>query len=166
MKTPIFSSIIHHFEWISMINIIRNNGIWWVQWRNFFFGNQWAFRLVQENEGQLNTPAKHDINVIPAWLAGYSGRGVTIMIVDDGLDHEHPELAERYVSRKNSGSFLLDWFQWERREVLKFLSFGCGRELVLLSFFSSSFVRLASSVQLWFEWFKRYGTWSTTTNLW
>lgn len=62
----------------------------------------------------MNTPAKHDINVIPAWLAGYSGRGVTIMIVDDGLDHEHPELAERYVSN----SFLLIDFtgRWGKKK--------------------------------------------------
>ncbi|CAF3465528.1 unnamed protein product [Rotaria sp. Silwood1] len=53
-------------------------------------------RLQNENEGQLNTPANHDINVIPAWLAGYSGKGVTISIIDDGLDHKHPELNDRY----------------------------------------------------------------------
>jgi len=52
----------------------------------------------KENEGQLNTPAKHDINVIPAWLAGYSGKDVIISIIDDGLDHKHPELTDRYVS--------------------------------------------------------------------
>jgi len=60
---------------------------------NFFF-------IFKENEGQLNTPANHDINVIPAWLAGYSGKGVIISIIDDGLDHKHPELIDRYVSIK------------------------------------------------------------------
>ena len=54
--------------------------------------------MFQENEGQLNTPANHDMNVVPAWLAGYSGKGVTISVIDDGLDHEHPELKDRYVS--------------------------------------------------------------------
>lgn len=54
--------------------------------------------FLQENEGQLNTPADHDINVIPAWEAGYSGKGVVISIIDDGLDHKHPELTDRYVS--------------------------------------------------------------------
>ncbi|CAF0789709.1 unnamed protein product [Adineta steineri] len=49
-----------------------------------------------ENEGQLNTPADHDMNVIPAWLAGYSGKNVTICIIDDGLDHIHEELRDRY----------------------------------------------------------------------
>jgi len=31
-------------------------------------------------------------------LAGYSGKNVVICIVDDGLDHFHPELSDRYVS--------------------------------------------------------------------
>ncbi|CAF3726887.1 unnamed protein product [Rotaria socialis] len=57
-----------------------------------YYRKQWYL----ENEGQLNTPANHDINVIPAWLAGYSGKGVTISIIDDGLDHKHPELIDRY----------------------------------------------------------------------
>ncbi|CAF2019698.1 unnamed protein product [Rotaria magnacalcarata] len=56
------------------------------------YSKQWYL----ENEGQLNTPPNHDINMAPAWLAGYSGKNVTICIVDDGLDHPHPELADRY----------------------------------------------------------------------
>ncbi len=43
--------------------------------------------------------------MIPAWLAGYSGKGVTISIIDDGLDHKHPELIDRYVSRRIFGFF-------------------------------------------------------------
>jgi subtilisin family serine protease len=46
----------------------------------------------------LKTPAEHDINAVPAWIAGYSGKDVIICIVDDGVDHPHPELADRYVS--------------------------------------------------------------------
>ena len=59
---------------------------------------QFVLRRFKENEGQLKTPANHDINVIPAWLAGYSGKDVIISIIDDGLDHKHPELTEKYVS--------------------------------------------------------------------
>ncbi|CAF0806074.1 unnamed protein product [Didymodactylos carnosus] len=59
-----------------------------------FYRKQWYL----ENEGQMDTPANHDINVIPAWLAGYSGKNVTICIVDDGLDHSHPELKDRYLA--------------------------------------------------------------------
>lgn len=54
--------------------------------------------FFKENLGQLNTPPNHDINTVPAWLAGYSGKNVTICIIDDGLDHRHPDLVDSYVS--------------------------------------------------------------------
>ena len=34
----------------------------------------------------------------PAWLAGYTGIGISICIVDDGIDHPHPDLVDHYVS--------------------------------------------------------------------
>jgi subtilisin family serine protease len=70
------------------------------QYRKIFRNKIFLFFVFKENEGQMNTPANHDINVIPAWLAGYSGKGITISIIDDGLDHKHPELIDRYVSIK------------------------------------------------------------------
>lgn len=54
----------------------------------------------------MKTPANHDINVIPAWLAGYSGKDVIISIIDDGLDHKHPELTDKYVSLISQTFFL------------------------------------------------------------
>ncbi len=36
--------------------------------------------------------------MVPAWRAGYSGKNVLISIIDDGLDHLHPELKDHYVS--------------------------------------------------------------------
>ncbi len=58
------------------------------------YGKQWY--LI--NEGQLKIPAKHDLNVMSAWLNGYSGKNVSIVIIDDGLDHEHPDFEGKYVS--------------------------------------------------------------------
>ncbi|CAF1145419.1 unnamed protein product [Rotaria sordida] len=56
------------------------------------YSKQWYL----ENKGQLGTPSNHDLNIAPAWRAGYCGKGITICIVDDGLDHPHPELADHY----------------------------------------------------------------------
>ncbi|KAL7668426.1 hypothetical protein ACOME3_009128 [Neoechinorhynchus agilis] len=35
-------------------------------------------------------------NVIDGWKRGFSGRGVSICIIDDGLDHKHDDLSSRY----------------------------------------------------------------------
>ena len=38
------------------------------------------------------------MNVIPAWRKGYTGRGVVVSILDDGIQTNHPDLAQNYVS--------------------------------------------------------------------
>jgi subtilisin-like proprotein convertase family protein/Leucine-rich repeat (LRR) protein len=37
-----------------------------------------------------------DANVVPAWNNGFDGTGVVIAIIDDGLQHTHPDLAPNY----------------------------------------------------------------------
>ena len=38
------------------------------------------------------------MNVIPAWQKGYTGKGVVVSILDDGIQTNHPDLAQNYVS--------------------------------------------------------------------
>ncbi len=38
-----------------------------------------------------------DINVLPAWTDGSTGSGVTIAVVDNGLQYTHPDLSAQYV---------------------------------------------------------------------
>lgn len=49
------------------------------------------------DDGQLKIPLFNDLNVKSAWLSGYTGKNVTIVIVDDGLDYEHPDFVGKYV---------------------------------------------------------------------
>lgn len=58
------------------------------------FGNQWHLN----NNGQSGGTSGMDVNVIPAWGSGLLGNGVQIAIVDDGLQHEHPDLQGNYVA--------------------------------------------------------------------
>eukprot|EP01098_Paradermamoeba_levis_P000747 TRINITY_DN10875_c0_g1_i1.p1 TRINITY_DN10875_c0_g1~~TRINITY_DN10875_c0_g1_i1.p1 ORF type:complete len:566 (-),score=131.21 TRINITY_DN10875_c0_g1_i1:158-1855(-) len=37
-----------------------------------------------------------DINVGDAWEAGFTGKGVTVCIVDDGVEKDHPDLKENF----------------------------------------------------------------------
>lgn len=37
-----------------------------------------------------------DMNVAPAWQKGYTGKGVVVSILDDGIQTNHPDLAQNY----------------------------------------------------------------------
>ena len=51
----------------------------------------------QWNLAKANVPAAWDV-INPATSQTVRGRGATIAIVDDGLDHKHPDLVDRYMS--------------------------------------------------------------------
>lgn len=40
------------------------------------------------------------MNVIPAWKQGITGKGVVVTILDDGLESDHPDIEQNYVSRE------------------------------------------------------------------
>lgn len=43
------------------------------------------------------------MNVIPAWKQGITGKGVVVTILDDGLESDHPDIEQNYVSRDRVG---------------------------------------------------------------
>ncbi len=55
------------------------------------FGNQWHLR----NTGQTGGTPGEDVNAVAAWDS-VTGDGVVIGIVDDGLQHTHPDLHDQY----------------------------------------------------------------------
>ncbi|CAB4025421.1 PC3-like endoprotease variant B, partial [Paramuricea clavata] len=56
------------------------------------FGEMWYLL----NSGQTGGPVGVDTNVLPVWKSGITGRGVVISVLDDGLDHTHPDLSPNY----------------------------------------------------------------------
>ena len=40
--------------------------------------------------------AENNINVVPAWVMGVSGKGVVVTVLDDGLEHTHPDIQDNY----------------------------------------------------------------------
>ncbi|KAF1744810.1 hypothetical protein MXB_812 [Myxobolus squamalis] len=53
------------------------------------FSEQWYL-------GDMRSGQKLDINVVPAWNKGFSGTGVVVTILDDGIEHNHSDLAKNY----------------------------------------------------------------------
>lgn len=46
----------------------------------------------------LNRGAGLDMNVLPAWQKGYTGKGIVVSILDDGLEKDHPDLKKNFNS--------------------------------------------------------------------
>ncbi|NXC38311.1 PCSK4 convertase, partial [Penelope pileata] len=44
----------------------------------------------------LNNDISPDLNVLAAWSKGYTGRGVVLSILDDGIEKDHPDLSANY----------------------------------------------------------------------
>ena len=62
-----------------------------------FYGCQWHL----DNDSQFAESAGNDINVEPVWTAGNLGADINVAIVDDGIDHRHPDLADNVALAKN-----------------------------------------------------------------
>lgn len=46
----------------------------------------------------LNRGKGLDMNILPAWRKGYTGQGVVVTILDDGLEKDHPDIKRNYDS--------------------------------------------------------------------
>ena len=73
-------------------DIARSTGI-----NDALYGCQWHLK----NNGQFSGGASQDINVEPVWAGGNLGAGITVAVVDDGLDHQHPDLSANVDVSKN-----------------------------------------------------------------
>ncbi|MBD2302654.1 S8 family peptidase, partial [Nostoc sp. FACHB-190] len=63
------------------------------------FPNQWYLY----NQGQSGGTPGIDINVVDVW-DDYTGRGVTVGIIDDGFDYLHPDLNDNYDTSRDYDS--------------------------------------------------------------
>lgn len=46
------------------------------------------------------------MNVLAAWQRGYTGKNVVVTILDDGIERNHPDLLQNYVSRERESLVL------------------------------------------------------------
>jgi len=59
-----------------------------------YFDDQWHLN----NSGQTNGKVGEDARVMGVWNS-YNGSGVVISVIDDGVEHSHPDLAPNYLSQ-------------------------------------------------------------------
>ena len=58
------------------------------------YKDQWYLK----NTGQFGGKPGIDINIEPVWKQGYTGKGIFVGIMDDLVDHKHPDLANNVPS--------------------------------------------------------------------
>ena len=39
-----------------------------------------------------------DLNVLPVYASGITGKGINVVVLDDGFDWKHPDIRANYVS--------------------------------------------------------------------
>ena len=59
-----------------------------------FYDDQWHLN----NTGQTSGTSGEDANVTAVWNS-YNGSGVVISVIDDGVEHSHPDLTTNYLSQ-------------------------------------------------------------------
>ncbi|XP_076444407.1 proprotein convertase subtilisin/kexin type 4-like [Babylonia areolata] len=69
-----------------------------VSFNDPFYRDMWYL----ENRGQSGGEKYLDMNVQAAWASGVTGEGVVVCILDDGVDHTHPDLVQNYDPRASA----------------------------------------------------------------
>nr|XP_039249340.1 neuroendocrine convertase 2-like [Styela clava] len=91
----------------------------------------YAYQWYLNNTGQAGGVPGLDLNVQEAWDLGYTGKGVTVAIMDDGIDYMHPDLRENYNAEASYDFSGNDPYPYPRYTVNWFNSHGtrCAGEV-------------------------------------
>jgi len=95
----------------------------------------WKAEWYIKNTGQDDGTPGLDLNVTHVWNRGLTGKGITIAILDDGVDYLHPDLAPNY-SPEDSWDFSgNDAYPYPRWTASGFNSHGtrCAGEIAAVA---------------------------------
>ncbi|XP_061623990.1 proprotein convertase subtilisin/kexin type 5b isoform X1 [Phyllopteryx taeniolatus] len=82
MAMPLSLSSHAHSSQTFLSNIFYNDAKWSSMW------------YIHCNDDVHN--CQSDMNIMGAWKRGYTGKGVVVTILDDGIERNHPDLAQNY----------------------------------------------------------------------
>lgn len=77
-------------------------------WNDPLFPKQWHLH-------NMEFPS-HDINVLPVWNKGIFGNGVTVALLDFGIDYTHEDLMDQYV--RTRFLFIISYTCLEQRRFI------------------------------------------------
>ena len=60
----------------------------------------------KKRKDQFNDGFKHDMGIAAAWKMGYSGKGVVVSIIDDGIEYTHDDLKKNYDPKASKVTFI------------------------------------------------------------
>lgn len=91
------------------------------------FSKEWFLK----NRGQSGGIPGLDLNVEAAWAMGYTGKGITTAIMDDGIDYLHEDLKNNYNAEASYDFSSNDHFPYPRYTDTWFNSHGtrCAGEI-------------------------------------
>lgn len=69
-----------------------------LEYNDPLYDDQWYLG----NRGQTGGKRDIDVNVRSAWDNGFTGQGVVISILDDGIDHDHEDIKKNYDPRASA----------------------------------------------------------------
>lgn len=92
----------------------------------------YPYQWYLNNTGQAGGIPGLDLNVQEAWDMGYTGKGITVAIMDDGIDYLHPDLRDNYNAQASYDFSSNDPYPYPRYTVNWFNSHGtrCAGEVV------------------------------------
>ncbi|KAL7677438.1 hypothetical protein ACOME3_003677 [Neoechinorhynchus agilis] len=84
-----------------------------------FYQNVTSFIKVNQNEPNFpvfNDPSLHEtfhlyssgLNIYRVWADGYTGRGVVVAVIDEGIETNHPELKDSLIKQFIPGSDIIN----------------------------------------------------------
>uniref|UniRef100_A0A6I8N3Z1 Proprotein convertase subtilisin/kexin type 4 n=1 Tax=Ornithorhynchus anatinus TaxID=9258 RepID=A0A6I8N3Z1_ORNAN len=96
--TPVAERLAHKLGFVYMGQVFEGGQYYEFQHRGIAsksLNQHWGHRLRLMKEPK-NRDIQPDLNVLTAWSKGYTGQGIVVSILDDGLEWNHPDLMGNY----------------------------------------------------------------------